>query len=362
MTSPPLSPAKAAARMLIVGFDGTRPPAHLLDWISRYGLGGVILFSRNIEDPAQVAELVAQLRASASLVPPLVTVDQEGGRVERFREPLTRFPPMAVLGRHPPELSRAVGRVMARELGALGVGMNLAPVLDVDTNPDNPIIGDRSFSSDPELVLAHGCALARGLLEGGLGACGKHFPGHGDTSLDSHLDLPVVDLPLSRLRSVELHPFRGAVAMGIPAIMTAHVVYPCLDPLLPATLSARVIHDLLRRELGFPGVVMSDAMEMQAISDHFDLEESLLGGIEAGVDMFIICRPRELQERALETLTRLFEKGAVPRERLVASFGRIDALLERFALPASPLDRRELDAVIGAPEHRRLAEKLIRDR
>ncbi|HET8732938.1 MAG TPA: beta-N-acetylhexosaminidase, partial [Anaeromyxobacteraceae bacterium] len=230
------------AGLLCVGFDGTTPSPEVLELVRR-GVGGVILFARNVESAEQVAELTASLKRAAGR-PLLVSVDQEGGRVARLRarHGFTELPPMRALGETGDEgLAFEVGALLGSELRAVGIDQDYAPVVDVDTNPANPVIGDRSLSRDPERVGRLGAALARGLQSAGVAACAKHFPGHGDTSQDSHVALPRLAHSLERLEAVELPPFRALARAGVASVMTAHVVFEALDPKRPATLSPSVM-------------------------------------------------------------------------------------------------------------------------
>ena len=246
-------------QLLFVGFEGTEVPRDLAALLAQGRVGGVVLFSRNIESPAQLRELVDALHhAAPPELPPLLAIDQEGGRVQRLRAPWTEWPPMRQLGdRDEPEATRAFAQALALELAELRIHLDFAPVVDVDTNPKNPVIGDRSFGREPARVIRHARAVIEALQAGGVAACAKHFPGHGDTDLDSHLRLPRVRHDLHRLREVELAPFAAAVAAGVASIMTAHVVFEAVDPRRPATLSPDVMA-LLREELGYDGVVLSD--------------------------------------------------------------------------------------------------------
>ncbi len=240
-----------AGELLIVGFEGKRAPEALLARIAAGRLGGVVLFARNLGTPEEIAALTAELHAAApSGGPPLVVaLDQEGGRVQRLKAPVTEWPPMARLGARDDEaLSEAVGRAMGAELAAFGFNVDFAPVLDVHTNPSNQVIGDRAFATDARRAARHALAFWRGLESAGVRGCGKHFPGHGDTLLDSHHALPRVEADAARLREVELHPFGEAVRARMPMIMTAHVVYPAIDA-RPATLSRRWLIEILRDEL-----------------------------------------------------------------------------------------------------------------
>jgi beta-N-acetylhexosaminidase len=231
--------------------------------------------------------------------------------------------------------------------------VDFAPVLDVDTNPMNPVIGDRSLHAEALEVARLGVALGQGLEAGGVAACGKHFPGHGDTAQDSHLDLPRLPHGLARLRQVELLPFAAWARAGLGAVMTAHVIFEALDPGVPATMSAPVLEGLLRRELGFGGVVVSDDLEMRAVADHFSLERAVVDGLNAGVDLFLVCHHAEVQRAAIEAAVRAVESGAVRRERLAEASGRVQAWMRRFV--HGPED---LLATLGSEQHRRLAAGL----
>jgi beta-N-acetylhexosaminidase len=321
------------ASLLIVGFHGKSPSPEVKELLAR-GVHGVILFSRNIEDAVQVAELVAELKRLAGR-PLLVAIDQEGGRVARLRAPqgFTELPPMRALGDAGDEaLAGEVGALLGRELRAVGIDQDYAPVVDVDTNPANPVIGDRAFSRDPDAVGRLGAALARGLQAEGVAACAKHFPGHGDTSQDSHKDLPHLPHDLARLRRVELPPFRALARAGVAAVMTAHVVFDALDPRRPATLSPQVM-SLLRDEAGFQGCAVSDDLEMKAVAEHFPLEEAAPGAVAAGVDALLVCHRADVQHRAVDLVRAAVEDGRIPRARLAEARARVAGLL-RFAGPA----------------------------
>jgi beta-N-acetylhexosaminidase len=341
------------ARLFVVGFPGRTVDPDLAALV-RDGVLGAILFSRNIGLPAETADLVAELKRSAGR-PFLLSVDQEGGRVARLRgAPFTTLPPMRVLGRlGDAGLARRTGQLLAYELRALGIDWDFAPVLDVDTNPANPVIADRALGSEAEAVATLGVALAEGLEAGGVASCGKHFPGHGDTRQDSHLTLPLLVHDLHRLRTVELVPFRRYAAAGLASIMTAHVRFPALGEELPATMSRHLLTDLLRGELGFRGVCVSDDLEMKAISEHMGVEEATVEGARAGVDVFLVCEHADVQRRCLEALVRAVEAGHVPRQRIAEAHQRIDSLVGRFAHPSG-----SALAALGTAEHRRLAEGL----
>jgi beta-N-acetylhexosaminidase len=352
MTTPGRALDETCAGLFCVGFDGTTPSPEVLELVRR-GVYGVILFDRNVESAEQVAELSGALKRAAGR-PLLVSIDHEGGRVARLRAQhgFTELPPMRALGcAADPELARRVGHLVGRELRAVGIDQDYAPVVDVDTNPENPVIGDRSFSRDPEEVARLGTAFAQGLQSAGVAGCAKHFPGHGDTSQDSHKDLPRLPHSLARLQAVELLPFRALARAGIASIMTAHVVFEALDPDHPATLS-RSVMALLREHCGYAGCVISDDLQMKAVSDHFPLEEVVPAAIDAGVDALLVCRDAAVQSRAVDLLRAAVEIGRLSREQLHEARARIGGLL---AYAGPPADARRAREQLRTAEHLALA-------
>lgn len=319
---------------------------------------GIILFRRNTPSVEAVRALAEEIaRTSTVSGGPFVAVDQEGGRVVRIPSPAVQLPPMRVLGDvGDAALVRRAGSTVAVELRALGVNLNFAPVLDVDTNADNPVIGDRSFGRDPALVGKLGAALAKGLEDQGVLACGKHFPGHGDTDSDSHLALPVVRADRERLVRVELEPFRLAKS-SVSSLMTAHVVYEALDPGVPATESAKILVDLLRRELGYEGLVFSDDLEMRALADRETVEESAINAVRAGCDVLLVCKSFELAERAHSALAREAERDAEFRARCEDARSRSREIRARFPSRPVPSDA-ELRGVFASSGGRELMEEI----
>lgn len=270
----------------------------------------VILFRRNVIDPVQLRELTSALHALPSQ--PLLAVDQEGGRVARLREPFTRVPAAATIGAtNDPDLAYRVGLLLARELRSVGFDLDFAPVLDVVDNPQNTVIGDRAFGSTPERVVALALALHRGLRDGGILSCGKHFPGHGNTVEDSHFHLPVVQRSRQDWERIELPPFRAAVAAGVPMLLTAHVIHRALDPDRPATLSPRVVRGLLRDELGYRGVIATDDMDMKAIADHHPAGEAAILAVAAGCDMVMSCQNLDSAMIARDALADAIRTGRI---------------------------------------------------
>ncbi|RAL21737.1 beta-N-acetylhexosaminidase [Lujinxingia litoralis] len=345
-------------QMLIVGFDGapTQAPAPIQQALNRGEVGGVILFRRNVDTIAQLVSLTTDLhRQAQGDLPPWVAVDQEGGRVIRVREPLTPIPPMRALGQAADQRAVArVSEVLATEISVLGFNLNFAPVLDVDTNPDNPVIGDRAFSSDPERVARAAAGFMVGHHTAGVVPCGKHFPGHGDTLQDSHLTLPRLMHDEERLRAVELFPFKRAVGAGIPMIMTAHIELPVLDAFHPATFSPRILQGLLREELGFEGVIITDCLEMKAVSERYTIEEMVDLGLDAGLDIFLISHTEAKWRAAFERLVARGKESAEVREKIAASAARVRTLKRDllghwprpFEAPGDLMD------ILGCEEHR----------
>ncbi len=354
---------REVGQLLIAGFNGDQIPIELRALAREFGLGGVILFARNVVEPEQVAELAFEASRLVPDVPVWVSIDQEGGRVARLRSPFTEWPPMATLGRSGSvQLAERFARALAAELKAVGITLDYAPVLDVHTNPKNPVIGDRALADKADLVATLGSAIVRTLQAEGIAACGKHFPGHGDTTADSHHELPLVEHPPERLREVELAPFRAAIAADVATIMTAHVLVPSLDETLPATLSPRVVTDILRNELRFGGVILSDDLEMKAIAGRYAVPAAAVMAIEAGCDGMLICSvDHETQVAALEAVIHAVEDGRLRMARIDDALARQRRAKERFlasAVGVRPLAGRALRAVIGREEHRAIADEM----
>ncbi len=348
---------------MLVGFDGYAASPEIKQLIRQWGVGGVVLFARNVDAPEQVADLVRELQEEARRadydLPLLIGVDQEGGRVARLREPWTKWPTFRELGRTgSAELACGMGRELAGELLACGIGLDFAPVVDVDTNPRNPIINDRSLGTDVGLVGRLAVAFIEGMQNAGVAACAKHFPGHGDTDLDSHLALPVVEVERERLDEVELPPFRGAIDAGVAAVMTAHVVFPCFDEERPASLASVILEDLLRDELGFAGVVVSDDLEMKAISERWDDGETAVEAARAGCDVLAVCKNAEMQIEAVEALIRAAEDGRLRWRENDAALERIRTLKKRFLLPYADPRPEVARASAGTGRARELAEQI----
>ncbi len=325
------------------GVYGLKPSRQTVSLFKSTQATGILLLARNIETPAQTKAYVSELEQRLGR-PLLVAIDHEGGWVLRFKSGITPFPGNAALGRaRDPKLAYAVGRQMARELAPLGIRMNLAPVLDVATKVYNPGIGIRSFGSNPSLTGRLGAALIRGMQDNGVSACAKHFPGKGAATVDAHIDLPTIKLPRTEFSRTHLAPFRAACAAGVDAVMTSHVRYPSLDAEL-GTFSKKIIHDILRGELGYDGLVVSDDLCMGAITKRWPVAEATLKCLDAGHDVLMIAHDLQGMTDAVDLLR---EAGA-PEEQLSAADARITRLLHRRKAPAASLsDGEKLSARIA---------------
>ncbi len=353
----PLSLRETVGQLFMVGFDGTDLSQEFMAWLKEFRPGGVILFSRNLSDPDQILALTQRLQEQAG--PLIIAIDQEGGRVSRLPSQFTIFPAAARFAQHhSTTLTYEAAAITGKELRAVGINMNMAPVLDIHTRTANLVIGDRAFSSQPEQVCCYGEAVIAGLQNHGVIACGKHFPGHGDTQTDSHKELPFVEASRARLEDIELQPFRHAIKKNLASIMTAHVQYPALDPQLPATLSPAIIETLLRGHLGFDGLVLTDDMEMNAITDHFSPDEASVAALHAGVDMLVICHRQDRQTDAIEAVLHAAESGDLPVERLNRSLARVVRIKTQF-LSTIPISQDQpVTDVVGAPSHQNLLRRI----
>jgi beta-N-acetylhexosaminidase len=353
-------------QLLIGSFVGSDVPVEMRSLAREFDLGGITFFRRfgNIESPEQVAGLSYDVRNLGAELPAWVAIDQEGGRVARLRSPFTEWPPMAVLGRSDDAaLARKFGAALAAELTAVGISLDYAPVLDIHTNPKNPVIGDRALGEKPEIVAKLGRVIIEELQRAGVAACGKHFPGHGDTATDSHLELPIVEHPPDRLRAVEFAPFKAAIDAGVAFIMTAHVLVTSIDDQRPATLSSKIVQRILREELRYNGVIVSDDLEMNAITNSYTAGDAAIAAIAAGCDTVLMCGAGktadiELQAQVLEELIHAVENEQLPLKRVEAALERNRQAKERFLREWRPPTPAQLRTVIGSEQHRAISEQM----
>jgi beta-N-acetylhexosaminidase len=317
----------------MLGFDGDTLPAELTGYLE-HGLAGVVLYKRNFRSVQRLRELTAEIRSAAGR-PVLIGIDQEGGTRFALEEPFTAWPSAAELGRAGDvALVEQVARAMAFELRAVGCNLNFAPMLDLDVNPESSVTKDRSFGADPQLVAKMGVAFDRGLHAGRVLSCAKHFPGHGDTLVDPHHDLPVFAGTMERLESTELVPFAAAVASGVPLVMTAHILLPQIDPERPASLSRTMLDSILRRRMEFRGVILADDLGMGAIARRYGPGEAAIETLCAGTDIAMLCHDWPTVAPAIAAVRQAHEAGRLDAAEWDASLGRIGrtcALVESSA-------------------------------
>jgi len=352
-------------QLMMVGFKGTTPSPEILQMIEEEHVGGIILFGRNIGTPEEVLQLNADLQAAAKRAnhpaPLLISIDQENGVVRRLGVGTTVFPGNMLMGAvNDPEATKAVAHASAKELKALGINMNLAPVLDVNNNPHNPVIGVRSYGESVESVTRHGIASIHGHQEAGVVTTVKHFPGHGDTDTDSHLALPVISHDLDRLEQVELVPFQKAIEAGADCVMIAHVYFPALEPRenVPATISEAIVTGLLREKLGFQGVITTDCLEMNAISETIGTADGALLALKAGVDILMISHRHNWQKDAIERIVQAVEKGEISEELIDRAVERVLKLKAKYLSwdEALPAIKERVPSFVGGADHASLAQ------
>lgn len=333
-------------QMMIVGFHGLEPPPYLLEWLAAGRIGGVILFARNIDSPAQVAALTQACHEAAAR-PILIAIDQEGGVVARLRVGFTESPGAMALGAaDSEELAEAVSAALGAEMRALGINWNLAPAVDLTHNIHNPSVGVRSLGVDPQRVARLGVAQVRGFQRAGVAATAKHFPGKANTPVDPHVSLPVIEGPLDDMWDTDLVPFRAVSEAGIASMMITHVQFKSLEPEHPSTLSPRIIQDLLRDKIGFAGVVSTDCMEMGAVTNKYGAGESAVLAALAGASTILFSHTRERQEEAYRAVLGAAHTGRLSEQQIDAAVDKILAMKDRYAITSAPAPD-----VIRQPEH-----------
>lgn len=347
-----------AGQMIVAGFEGTSLPESIRKMLENGRISGVILFTRNYEAPAQLKELCDSVIAAARPGPvkPFIMVDHEGGKVQRLKTGFTVWPPMRNLGETGSEdVASELGTAFAGELAPFGINVNLAPVVDVESEPTNHI-QDRSLGKDPELVARLSSAFIKAMQSGGLGACAKHFPAYGCAPGDSHFELPKVSEGLDVIEKRDLVPFRAAVEADVGFIMTAHAIFEKIDPYYPGTLSEKIVSGMLKGELKFKGVVVSDDVEMGAISKNYPFEDAIYMSVKAGCDLLLVCHKLELVERAFETIIKAAEHSALVPDRLYDAVERVLAAKKRFLYNAE--DSGPLPDSAMLQKHAELARRI----
>lgn len=348
-------------QLVMIGIEGHELSESEAEFIVRNDIGGIILFSRNISSPKQVFDLCQQIqklsKKTKSQAPFFIGVDNEGGRVARLKDGFTKWPPLAALGKiGSTSLAFKYSQSMGEELLATGINLNFAPCVDVLTNPKNTVIGDRSLNADPEEVAKMASALVRGYIKAGIIPCAKHFPGHGNTLVDSHEDLPKEQTDLETLKNRELIPFKKVFRSRLDMVMTSHILFEKVDPTFPATLSKTFVQTLLRDEYRFRGVVVSDDLDMKALTKNFSAEEIPIKALLAGVDLLLYCNEFDKPPIAIESLIKATKDGVISGQRVEESFQRVMDLKRKSLSQLQPLTWEEAHKQLNIEEHQALAD------
>lgn len=345
-------------QLIMFGFSGTELDEKSIELIRKYKIGNVILFTRNLRSPEQMKALCDDIQkhiVQECGIKAFIGIDQEGGVVSRMPPGTVIFPSaMAMTAAGSSHDAQTAAYYSARELAALGVNCNFAPVLDVNTNPQNPVIGVRSYGNNVQQVIEYSCAVQKGIIQAGVLPSIKHFPGHGDTEVDSHLGLPVVDKTREELFACELAPFAEAIKQNAPCVMVSHMLFPAFDNSgMPASLSEPIMQDLLRNHMGFNGLIISDCLEMGAITDHFGTANAFVTGIKAGLDIGCISHTATLVEEAIQQAYKAVQDGSLPVERIENALHHVLKAKEQFANASAPIE------VVNCREHRKKAEEIM---
>lgn len=350
-------------QMFMCGFEGYDLTEEMTDLLEKHALGSVIFFRRNVQDVQQINRLTAKIQRIAmenNQIPPIIAIDQEGGMMGRLTEGVTYLPGNMALGATGNvEGIYESAKICAKELRLLGINMNIAPCIDVNSNPNNIIIGLRSFSEDPRMVGQMGNAVIKGYQEMDVCATVKHFPGHGDTEVDSHYEAPFINHDKQRLYDVELLPFKMAIEAGTDAIMTAHVVVPAFENNhLPSTLSKSVLTGILRQELNYDGVIISDCLDMNSIANHYSLDQIVLNAVEAGIDILLVSHFPENQFKAMELLAQYVRDGVISEERINQSVSRILKMKQRKKMEQPILEWDQVVSQLHRAEDQKFVQEL----
>ncbi len=351
-------------QLLFIGIRGKTLTQDETEFLIKNNIGGVILFARNIESPEQVHALCTQIQAvrhkTRDKLPLFIGVDQEGGRVARMKAPFTQWPPLATVGKlDSTSVAFRFAMDMGSELKAVGINTDFAPCVDVYTNPKNEVIGDRAISTDPEQVAKIASALVRGYIKSGIIPCAKHFPGHGNTIADSHDELPVEDSDIERLRNVELVPFKKVFRARLDMVMTAHIKFPKIDPEWPVTMSEKFIKGMLRTELRYRNLVISDDLDMKALAAHYSVEEIAVRTLQAGCDILMYCNKFDHPQIALDAVMKAIKDHKITAMQIDESYNRVVALKKDMLTQPDPVEFAKSSEMIGHPDHRRLSEAIV---
>lgn len=349
---------------MFIGVSGHKLTTEEKKFIVENNIGGIVLFGRNVSTPKQVRDLCEEIQdlrhTMVDKAPLFIGIDMEGGRVARLKAPFTQWPPLRKLGDlDAPTASFHFSNRMGKELKAVGINLDFAPCVDVFTNTANTVIGDRALSSDPEMVAKHSSALVRGYVKADVLTCAKHFPGHGNTLIDSHLDLPVENKTLEELDALELIPFKKTFKARVDMVMTAHIMFPEIDPEWPVTLSEIFIKDIIREECRYRGLVITDDLGMKAMANHYDADEIPVRALEAGADLLLYCNEPEMPPRAIEAIMEAVAQGRLTKENLENSYKHIMEVKKAKITAPDPFSVEEVEEIVGNPEHKKIADAIM---
>lgn len=343
--------------LLFTGIDRTTLGDDTAAFLSQAGIGGVVLFSRNYASVEQLVELCNQIQECRADLPLWIAVDQEGGRVQRFKDPFTRIPPALEIAKtDSPKIAFELAQLMAKELKVCGINLNFAPSVDILTNPKNTVIGDRAYGTTEAQVTKMVSGIVRGFVVEGIQPCVKHFPGHGDTFEDSHDELPRVSVPLEKLYERELKPFSKTFKSRCNMVMVAHILNDLIDPDYPATLSTKTLQGILRKDMRFTKIIFSDDMEMKAITK-FGPDKIPLLAVQAGCDV-LVYRSESVARKAYESLRKALDEGELSPERVIESADRSREVKKEILLPFEAANSANAKSIVGCAEHLEFISKI----
>jgi beta-N-acetylhexosaminidase len=356
---------KLIGQHMIIGISGPALTADEKKFIIDNNVAGIVLFARNLSEPKQIHDLCAEIQSlrhqMLEKLPFFIGVDMEGGRVARLKAPFTQWPPLKTLG----DLDNATvtfhfSNKMGQELQAVGINLDFAPCVDVFTNPKNTVIGDRAISSDPEMVAKHASALVRGYIKSNIISCAKHFPGHGNTLIDSHEDLPVEETDLQRLENLELIPFKRSFKARVEMVMTAHILYKKVDPEWPATLSETFLKKILREQCRYRGLIITDDLDMKAMAKHYDRKQIPVRALQAGADLLLYCNEPASPPAAIDAIVEAVAQGQLKKADLENSYKRIVELKKEKIPHPDPVSFDEAMKIINSEDHKNIAAALAK--
>lgn len=353
-------------QLLYIGISGHTLTHEEKKFIVENNIGGVVLFGRNVDNPKQIRDLCAEIQSlrhkTKDKAPLVIAIDMEGGRVARLKSPFTQWPPLRKLGNiDSPTMSFHFAYGMGLELKAVGINLDFAPCVDIFTNEKNTVIGDRSLSSDPEMVAKHASAIIRGYMKAEIITCAKHYPGHGNTIVDSHEDLPKEEASLERLQDVELVPFKRSMRSRVDMLMTAHILFEKVDSKWPVTLSEIFLKDILRDDLRYKGLIITDDLDMKAMAKYYGKEEIPVRALQAGADILLYCNEPDSPPAAIEGILKALDKKDLDKNDINAIYKKLIDFKKQKITDPDPMDFHEAQKIIGNKDHFTLAQAISRE-